>query len=149
MDSPTGTNMFETNNPNSTPQAIRAGPPESDPRVFLAVERTFLAWIRTGLAMMGFGFVVARFGVFLREIAAAQPINPEASAQLSLWFGTALVIIGTVVNLIAALQHVHVIRRLNRGVAHFARPSAIGVTVALVLAALGAAMVGYLVVLGR
>jgi len=42
-----------------------------DPRVYLAAERTFLAWIRTGLALMGFGFVVARFGLFLRELAAA------------------------------------------------------------------------------
>lgn len=42
-----------------------------DPRVRLAGERTLLAWIRTGLAMMGFGFVIARFGLFLRETAAA------------------------------------------------------------------------------
>ena len=46
-----------------------------DPRVRFAAERTFLAWIRTGLAMMGFGFVVARFGMFLRELAAARVPN--------------------------------------------------------------------------
>jgi uncharacterized membrane protein YidH (DUF202 family) len=36
----------------------------TDPRIYMAAERTFLAWIRTGIAFMGFGFVVARFGLF-------------------------------------------------------------------------------------
>ncbi len=51
--------------PNSEPTQSQ------DPRVRSAAERTLLAWMRTGLALMGFGFVVARFGLFLREIAAA------------------------------------------------------------------------------
>lgn len=114
----------------------------------MAAERTFLAWIRTGLAMMGFGFVVARFGVFLREIAAAHPVNPEDSPKLSLWFGTTLVILGIVVNIASVGQHLRVIRGLNRGEFPFGRPSILGVTVALTLATLGAAMVGYLALLG-
>jgi hypothetical protein len=44
----------------------------TDPRIYMAAERTFLAWIRTGIAFMGFGFVVARFGLFLREIALSK-----------------------------------------------------------------------------
>lgn len=44
----------------------------ADPRILFAAERTLLAWVRTGLALMGFGFVVARFGLFLRELAAAR-----------------------------------------------------------------------------
>jgi putative membrane protein len=98
--------------------------------------------------MMGFGFVVARFGVFLREIAAVHPIRPEDSPRMSLWFGSALVILGTLVNVAAAFQHVRVMRDLNRGVARLDRPSATALGLALGLAALGAAMVGYLIVLG-
>jgi putative membrane protein len=128
--------------------AAPPGPPETDPRVFLAAERTFLAWIRTGLAMMGFGFVVARFGVFLREVAAAHPLDPEGTSRLSLWFGTALVIIGTVVNLLAAREHVSMVRRLRSGAVTFDRPAAMGIMVALALAALGAAMVAHLLALG-
>jgi len=139
--------MRDTIHPDSEAFAAPPVQPESDSRVYLAVERTFLAWIRTGLAMMGFGFVVARFGVFLREIAAAHPVDPEDSPMMSLWFGTTLVIIGAVVNLIAAIQHVRLIGRLNRGTARIGRPSMIGVTVALLLAALGAAMFGYLIFL--
>lgn len=126
----------------------KTGSPENDPRVYLAVERTFLAWIRTGLAMMGFGFVVARFGVFLREIAAVHPINPQDSPKLSLWFGTALVVLGAFINLVAVRQHFRVIRQLKHGEADFARPSVVGVMVAILLASLGLAMVGYLIALG-
>src|ERR1700756_3064577 len=77
-----------------------------DPRVWLAAERTFLAWIRTGIALMGFGFVVARFGLFLRELAAAHQILSLRTTGLSLWLGTALLIIGIVVNLGATVQHI-------------------------------------------
>lgn len=114
----------------------------------MAAERTFLAWVRTGLAMMGLGFVVARFGVFLREIAAAHPVTPEGSPQFSLWFGTILVVLGIVVNLVSVAQHLRVIRLLNRGESPFGQPSVLGIAVSILLAALGAAMVGYLAVLG-
>src|SRR5438270_1294286 len=96
--------------------AVRA---ESDKRAalsdYLAAERTLLAWIRTGLAMMGFGFVVARFGLFLRELQA-NPGSPSVrSTHGSLWFGSALVLMGALVNLLAALQHTRLVRRLQKG----------------------------------
>jgi hypothetical protein len=70
-----------------------ADPPEQDPRVYFAAERTFLAWLRTGLALMGFGFVVAGFGLFLRDIAlTAGSQVPTAGA--SRWFGIGLLIVG-------------------------------------------------------
>ena len=53
-------------------------PVEQDPRVYFAAERTFLAWIRTGLALMGIGFAVSRFGLFLRQLSAVNPISPPA-----------------------------------------------------------------------
>lgn len=118
--------------------------PERDPRVLFAAERTLLAWIRTGLAMMGFGFVVARFGFFLRELAL---MRGEATGGGSLWAGTALVLLGVVVNLYAAVAHVRFTARFERGdstprVSHFA-PVTAGV-----LALIGFAMAIYLIVRG-
>jgi putative membrane protein len=114
-----------------------------DPRVFLAAERTFLAWIRTGLALMGFGFVVARFGLFLRELSVTAQPAPQTT-HFSVWAGTALVMIGVAVNLLAALHHVRLVRDLNRGITSFNRPSTLAIGVALVLAAVGIAMAIYL-----
>jgi putative membrane protein len=110
---------------------------------YLAVERTFLAWIRTALALMGFGFVVARFGLFLRELQLTQPTVPARSPGLSLWFGTALIVLGIAVSASSAWQHVRVIRDLNRDGSFLRRPSRPAVAVAIVLAAVGAAMVAY------
>lgn len=85
-----------------------------DPRVAFAAERTLLAWIRTGLAMMGFGFVVARFGLFLREMSAMRTgATPEGGA--SLWVGTALVILGAIVNITAAIQYAGIVKKLRSG----------------------------------
>jgi putative membrane protein len=117
--------------------------PENDPRVFFAAERTLLAWIRTGLAMMGFGFVVARFGLFLRELQASHEDVLVRSKHGSLWFGTALVLMGVVVNLSAALQHARVVHRLRQGT-WSPTASRSGIALAIALALAGVAVTIYL-----
>jgi putative membrane protein len=119
-----------------------------DPRIRLAGERTLLAWIRTGLAMMGFGFVIARFGLFLREIAAAENLVPLRSSGPSLWMGIGMVVLGVVVNVMAAWQHFRFLIRLERGEEY--RPSRwpLSILVAAVLAVMGMITVVYLVAVG-
>lgn len=124
--------------------ALNAG--HDDPRVYLAVERTLLAWIRTGLAMMGFGFVVARFGFFLREIAGVQYHKPSQSYEVSLWIGTGLIILGVVVNTMAAVQHRHFIRSHHKEKFHYHFHPLFGITTALVLAVIGIIMAYYLLI---
>lgn len=115
-----------------------------DPRVRLAGERTLLAWVRTGLAMMGFGFVVARFGLFLKELAAADGTGPSASTGVSLWIGTVLVLLGVSVNLLAAADHYQFLRRLDRGEPYRAPRWSLGIIISVLLATVGLAMTAYL-----
>lgn len=117
----------------------------ADLRDYLAAERTFLAWIRTGLALMGFGFVVARFGLFLAELQAAQHILPVQSYGLSLWFGTALILAGVIVNVVAGWRHARLVRELDRSATAHSRPSTRIVAIAFFLALVGLAMAIYLV----
>ena len=86
-----------------------------DPRVRFAAERTVLAWMRTGLALMGFGFVVARFGLFLREIAAAGHLTVhQRSTGWSLWIGTGLIALGVIVSLASASEYYRFVRLAKR-----------------------------------
>ena len=118
-----------------------------DPRVRLAIERTLLAWIRTGLALMGFGFVVARFGLFSREMAAAHdiPAPTPTPRGVSLWLGTALVLLGVIVNLLVSVENVRLLRHVRVDTVYGTRSWVMGVVMGVVLAILGVATAVYLV----
>jgi inner membrane protein YidH len=118
---------------------------KGDLRDYLAAERTFLAWIRTGLALMGFGFVVARFGIFLQRLQLFQKTPVESSSGPSLWFGTALIAVGIVVNLSAAWHHTRLVRELDQGETPRCSSLSQNVAIALLLALVGLAMAIYLI----
>jgi putative membrane protein len=121
------------------------GKPGTDLRDYLAEERTFLAWIRTALALTGFGFVVARFGLFLEEIQAARDGFAGQSHRHSLWFGTAFIAVGVVVNLLSIRRHLRLVEEMKRGQCTDHRPSHQAVILALFLALVGVAMALYLI----
>jgi putative membrane protein len=114
---------------------------------YLAAERTLLAWIRTGLALMGFGFVVARFGLFLQEFQAAKGAGQVRTYGLSLRFGIVLIVLGIFVDVLAGLNHIRLIRKLDRGDTHYADGKTHSVIVAFLLALIGLAMTIYLFII--
>jgi putative membrane protein len=111
---------------------------------YLAAERTFLAWIRTGLALMGFGFVVARFGLFLRQVQAIHAAAPQQRYGLSLWFGTAMIAAGIILNIFAGLHHLSLVKRLDSGETNRGHSTAQALALAVFLALVGLAMAAYL-----
>ena len=110
-----------------------------------AAERTLLAWIRTGLALMGFGFVVARFGLFLQQLQIVQHASSMQPYGLSLWFGTALIGAGVVLNLFSGWHHFRLIRTMDQG--HWTRPhtATLAVLTSVFLALVGIGMAIYLI----
>jgi putative membrane protein len=126
----------------TSPPPVPAKPNASD---YLAAERTFLAWIRTGLALMGFGFVVARFGLFLEQLRIVDPaLQGRANGGNSVWFGTALIATGVLVDIFSCWRHVNLVRQLNRGSIEFTKPSKGAIALAVFLALVGVAMAIYL-----
>jgi putative membrane protein len=120
----------------------------TDPRIYMAAERTFLAWIRTGIAFMGFGFVVARFGLFLREIAVSNNVDAAQPAHgFSLPVGVALIVMGIMVNIIAAIRNHRYIKALDRGQFRQSYGSAFAFLMAGLLAIIGLAVAVYLAVI--
>ena len=94
---------------------------------------------------MGFGFVVARFGLFLQQVQVIEHLPSPSSYGLSLWFGTALIIVGVLVFLLSAMRYTAMVRQLNQSEAMPVRPSTQAILISLFLALVGLAMAIYLV----
>jgi putative membrane protein len=121
--------------------------PHVDTREYLAAERTLLAYIRTALALMGFGFIVARFSLFLRELRLVRPDAAIEQPELSLWFGTALVVIGVLLNAVSVIEYRSLVAKLNQAHSAQVRPAHTPIATALLVAACGAAMTFYLILI--
>jgi putative membrane protein len=120
---------------------------DSDPRVFFAAERTLLAWLRTGLTIIAIGFVVARFGLFVHLLSLQlQPQPSVAPSTLSAGLGITFVIVGSATIFIAAVQHRRFVATLSLRDLPPAYSGKIALVLSLVVAVLGIALAGYLLV---
>ena len=81
--------------------------------VYFAAERTLFSWVRAALGLMIFGFAVDRLGLFLGHYSPHPQavVCPEAH---SLWAGTALVVMGVAMNVVASVRYTGFIVRYRR-----------------------------------
>ncbi len=102
---------------------------ESDPRVYVAAERTLLAWLRTGIAVIGLGFPVARLGVFLMFVRGQMV---ESNQVMSFLIGISFVLLGAFTSAVSTWQHL----KFSRALPLRERPVHYSMTLSLDIAAL-------------
>ncbi|WP_425396532.1 YidH family protein [Aeoliella sp.] len=113
----------------------------SDPRVYLAAERTLLAWLRSGIAVIGLGFLVAKFGMFLRMIrGTVEGGHPIASTII----GIAFIMLGTAMIALAAWQHQHFVKEFQGSFPPTQHWPKLSLWVSILVALSGAALAVYL-----
>lgn len=118
---------------------------KSQPRDYLANERTFLAWVRTSIGIMAFGFVVEKFTLFIKQIAlflgsGHVPIAPIQG--YSSIFGACLVGFGVLICLLAFIKYKNVEKQIDENTY---QPSAwLSVMVTLAVILIGIFLVVYL-----
>jgi putative membrane protein len=118
----------------------------------LQLETSLLVWMRTSIGLMGFGFVLARFGLFLREVAAAGQTKLESHPHLSTmstFSGTAIMLLGVVVMILSVLNHRRFVGQVERGDFHLPLRWSLGVILSLVMAVFGVVMAIFLAVIER
>jgi len=98
-----------------------------------AAERTLMAWIRTSLSLIGFGFGIDRIVATLDQNLDGA-LNP---IRLTRILGLAFVALGTFAMLVAALDHRHQLRRIQRNDLVYLSRQSPSLTVAYVLTILG------------
>ena len=102
-------------NPENDPRIALAGERTNSAkfRTSLALDRTTLAWIRTALTFATFGFGMV--GFFRATVQATQTEQAVRLHQAAIHMGVALIVIGLVSTILAALSHWMTLRRLRRG----------------------------------
>jgi len=82
-------------------------------RTRMAAERTLMAWVRTALSMISFGFGIYKFIQVLQEESPATFLRAQAPRNVGLAFTG----IGTIALVVASIQYVQHLKRLQPGLA--------------------------------
>ena len=109
-------------------------------------ERTFLAWVRTAIAVVAFGFLIERFDLFLRFAARDMPhAAPPAHTGAANLIGILFVVIGRAMIIIATLRFFRTEKEIDAPDIKLAPSGRLDLTLSVLLALLGFALLLYLV----
>jgi len=75
-------------------------------RTALSSEQTLMSWVRTSLSLFTFGFSIAQFFQYLARQSEGISENPRR-------LGIALIVVGVLTLIVAIIEHVQRIRRLE------------------------------------
>jgi inner membrane protein YidH len=117
-------------------------PPQSDPRVFFAAERTLLAWQRSSIALMGLGFVIERFSLFL-SLLRRTPENPGHHVFSAL-VGVLLILIGAAVAFTSSISYRRFVQSLPSDAVPPSSSPGFGSMINIAIAVTGLAVAAYL-----
>jgi putative membrane protein len=92
----------------STPE-LKLGDTLAIDRTRMAAERTLMAWVRTALSMISFGFGIYKFIQVLQAESPATVLRAQAPRNVGLAFTG----IGTLALVVASLQYVQHLKRLQ------------------------------------
>ena len=112
----------------------------NEQRDHLANVRTMLSWVRTAVTIMGLGFVVAKFGIVLDEMPGH---HHTLNLHLAAAMGTALVIAGGLVLIVALGEFIAVSRAIRSGTVYFRWW--VMATLSILLLGVGVALAFYLI----
>jgi putative membrane protein len=105
-----------------------------------------MAWIRTAVALIGLGFLVARFGTFLRMVAGQATGNHH---RFSLIIGVGLVLLGSLVMAVTALQHRQFVKGIRSADLPNGYSTSFSIWIAMGLSGIGLLLTAYLVLSAR
>ena len=100
-----------------------------------AADRTLNSWIRTSLALTGFGFGISKIHASLEAMGVHGSSDPIRS---SLIVGGSFILLGLLALLAAVVQHLRILKRLERPDFAYVAMRPISMTVAIILVLIGA-----------
>lgn len=87
----------------------------TDPRIYMAAERTFLAWVRTAIALIVFGFVIEKFEFFLVQLERVFKMQISADHQKLFGIGLFVMGIGILTLLLGGFNFYRTIAKVDKG----------------------------------
>ncbi|RMH03544.1 MAG: DUF202 domain-containing protein [Aquificota bacterium] len=95
---------------------IEVSPKEvTDPRIYMAAERTFLAWVRTAISLIVFGFVIEKFEFFLYQLEKVFNIHLRGDHKSLVGIGVFIILIGLLTLIIGAINFYRTVKQVDEG----------------------------------